>query len=273
MLIVTGANRSYFRTLCQFLLSYRRVGCPHPLVIYDLGLTPGQRDRLAQNYEVRVFPFERYPEHVRMERANYSWKPIIIADLVLQTRGKVFWLDSAAVLLAGLDRVQHSLEETGSYAPYAGGGPMRILPAALALTEINPALAGLRPRAALCTAFDGGRDWVRVLVARWKEFALTPAIQAPPGGRKEVHNFDQSLLSLLLYEAQEKGLVKLTTDSLDISSPNPVPFLRTRNKVKSWIPLAADPMVRFYYWCYRVMDVLVLRLRFPGPETDQPTRP
>lgn len=272
MLIVSGADRVYYRSLRQFLLSLERLGRSYPLVLYDLGLTTDQRQWLEERHELRNFPFQQYPDHVRLERGTYAWKPIIVADLVSQTRGPVLWLDSATVVLSPLDRIEQELERTGLYTPFGGGGPIRVLPTALALTGVNPELARLRTRASGVCAFDGRREWVRALTERWKQWALNSSIQAPPGARLAVHQFEQALLSLLLYDAQERGLVTLTRDALDISSAGPVPFLRTRNKVSNLIPLAADPLVRAFYCLHRALDVLAWRLRGSKSRGDLPIR-
>ncbi len=273
MLIVSGADRVYYRSLRQFLLSLERAGLSDQLVLYDLGMTAQQRRWLSERYELRVFPFDRYPDHVRLERGAYAWKPIIVADLVSHYQGPVLWLDSATVVLGPLDRITREVERTGVYTPFGGGGPIRVLPGPLTLTGVNPELARLRTRASGVCAFDGRREWVRALTERWKQWALNGCIQNPPGARLAVHQFEQALLSLLLYDAQERGLVTLTRDALDISSPDPVPFLRTRNKVSNRIPMAADPLVRAFYRLHRWLDVLAWRLRAPQGQGDLPTRP
>jgi hypothetical protein len=66
------------------------------VIVYDIGLFDSQRDLLRQyckNCEVRVFPFDNYPQHVR-DVHGYSWKPIII-QLVLQQYDFVMWVDTS----------------------------------------------------------------------------------------------------------------------------------------------------------------------------------
>ena len=65
------------------------------LIYYDIGLTSSKLTLLRKHCrcEVRIFPFEKYPHHVRTLKA-YTWKPIIIQTM-LQEFPLVLWQDAS----------------------------------------------------------------------------------------------------------------------------------------------------------------------------------
>jgi hypothetical protein len=104
-------------------------------------------------------------------------------------------------------------------------------------------------------------------VHAWARACLDEAIAIPPGADHRGHRFDQSVLNALLYPLAAREGIALTADEIDVSSAHPTPLYRTRNKVRSWVPVAADPLARAWYATYRAVDVALHRLRLLAAST------
>ncbi|KAK3598589.1 hypothetical protein CHS0354_009784 [Potamilus streckersoni] len=65
------------------------------LIYYDIGLSETERNQVKRycRCEVRIFPFDKYPVHVR-HLTGYTWKVLII-QIVLNEFGYAFWLDAS----------------------------------------------------------------------------------------------------------------------------------------------------------------------------------
>ncbi len=283
MRILTGADHRYFRCLLQFLRSARRTGIdPSELRIYDLGMTRDQLAVLAREAPgtTRIrFPFEAHPEHVRMERGTFAWKPILIAAEAERDPSPLLWLDSATLLLDRLDPIREAVDRTGLYTPFGGGGLARSDPetrSQLRRRGIDPVWETFRARAAGVVAFDPGRPVIADLIRTWRDLAMVPEVIAPGTVEPGLHNFDQTLLTALLYDGASRGRFTLTRDELGISSSRPVPFLIARAKVPEWLPLGLDPLATTWFRIRARLDAWHWRLRRfgtrPPPTPDHPIR-
>lgn len=83
--LVTAADSLFFESLVNLIGSMHRWEPEVTIVAFDLGLTARQHEQLAAycRVEVRRFPWEAYPGHLRPEHRNYGWK----AHLVLPCFG------------------------------------------------------------------------------------------------------------------------------------------------------------------------------------------
>lgn len=249
MILVSGASSAFFRSLLQFLLSLRRWGYER-CILYDLGLSDAQRCELIRRYgwaQLRALP--PGPPHLA-DVGNYGWKPTAIAEVLRAQEETVFWLDSACVVVGSLQPVERHVAQHGLWVPRAGRGPLREMthPATVAALGIEPEIQAARFRAGGVAAFA---PRMLPLVEEWLALAHRPEILAPPGSHRGNHRFDQTLLTVLIARAA----LNASEDEIDISSPHPVPFLRTRNKVSNRVPLALDPVVRAYFWLRLALDV------------------
>jgi hypothetical protein len=80
MILVTGADWTHGASLRQMLGSVRRFEPNMRTIVYDLGLTVGQRLRIKiafPNVEMRRFPLEQYPAHfdIKVRAGEYAWNP------------------------------------------------------------------------------------------------------------------------------------------------------------------------------------------------------
>lgn len=269
--VISAASAGYFRSLVQLALSIERtqprgaVRC----IAYDLGFERAQRrlfERRFTAWELRTFDFTRYPPHLRIRERlvnTNAWKPVLIHDVLAKAQAPVLWLDSASVVLESLLPVFLHVERTGLYTPYGGASSVAELTAPATLDALGtPAwVRAERQRASGVFGADPHSAPVRELVTAWARACLDEGIVIPAGADHRAHRFDQSVLNALLYPAAARDGLELTDDEIDVSSTRPSPLYRTRNKVRPWVPLAADPLLRAYFASYRAIDVALHRLR------------
>jgi len=257
VLVLTGANAPFYRSLVQMLLSARRHGLLERCRVFDLGLDEDQHAALLRRFpglDLRRFPFERYPGHVAMEAESYAWKPVIVAEALEEGADRVLWLDAATILLSDLSAIEAWIREDGQYVPIAGGPthPIRrgIHPGTLEFLGVDPEepFLGLRQRAGGVCGFDGGHPLGRRLALRWRDLALEPACIVPPGSHRGNHRQDQAVLQVLLHRAVRDEGLRLTDEEIDLTSVDPMPWLSTRNKLSNRIPIALDPIVWRLGW-------------------------
>jgi hypothetical protein len=281
MTIVTAADRRYFRTLCQLLLSIERhrVDRRHAVVVYDLGLDETQLQDLRRRHPrvlVRRFPFEDHPPFVA-ERARlrpgrhawgevvgfYAWKPIIVCAVLEESRGPVLWLDSATLVRSDLEEVAAALDADGVYVPLSGIAHLAdwIHPATLRYMDAPLEILDWRSRGSGVCGFHHDFPAARELVREWKRYALVRECLAPEGASLVDHRYDQAILTILLYRYQRERGLRLTPDEQDVNSLRPVSFCRVRRKVPSGIPLWLDPALRAAYAVRSLGESLFLRLQ------------
>ena len=185
LIIVSGASIGYFRCIDRFLLSAARLGLQHRhrFVVYDLGLLDSQRQELMQWHpwcEWRDFDFGNYPPHVALSYSSYAWKPIIIANLLVEFGCQVLWLDSASLLHEDFSAVTSTLGKIGTYS-LAGQStinehcdPKTLSALATPLEVLNQA-----ERVAGVIAFDAKHPEAMRIALEWRRHALIEAHIAP----------------------------------------------------------------------------------------------
>jgi hypothetical protein len=256
--IITAANEAYWRCLWQFLLSARRKGIDKEarIVVYDLGLEATTLARLRKRFpwaKFHQFDFAAYPPHVSPETQTYAWKPMVIAEAAAEIGGQLLWLDCAALFKRrDLEDVRAALARDGTYV-LRGASALELRCNAFTLNVLNvPEADRKRPeRPAGIIGLDVRRPAVRQLIAEWKTYAL---MQECIAQRTSGHNPEQALLSILLFKYERAGGLGLSRGEIDISSPAPVKWITTRNKVPNWVPVWADMAPRLYYFAYKTLD-------------------
>jgi hypothetical protein len=264
-LILTAADEVYARCLWQYLRSVERCRLTHLYhwQAHDLGLLPQTRLRLEHRFawcRFVTFDFAKWPAHVGGNLRNYAWKPILVAEAVRAAQGPVLWFDSATLFRAAPDPALEAIRRDGlwylrGYTSLASNTDPRTLDALdvpLELRHLPEIVSG-------ALGVDAGDPMARDLVLGWKAAALQPGIIAPAPAPMVGHNFDQSVLGALIFKQAWTTGRPLQREEIDISSSRPVRFMTSRNKVRSWVPTWADPLVRAYYGSYKWADVRWLR--------------
>lgn len=265
-LILTGANRTFFRTLWQFLLSAERTGTDRSCRwrAYDLGMEAGQVGQLRQRFpwcEVLHFPFGDYPPHVALAAGSYAWKPIILADNLIGEDAPVFWFDSGTLLHAALDRPLEIVRKCGFWA-LRSQQPLerKCDPGVLDRLQVPLEVRHLPEWAAGQIGIDPGHRSAMSLAQDWKRLALD-AEAIVPWDAAPYHKQDQSLLNCLLLTACFRGEISPVEDEIDISSWRPYRGISTRNRVEPDAPLWQDSVLRAYRRAYKAGDRLYHRIR------------
>jgi len=241
-----------------------RLIAAHELVVFDLGLTAADRSWIERRFSwcaIETFPFERFPAHVR-RLAAFAWKPILLDEALRARGGRILWLDSATLFHGPLDPIFERIARDGLFT-LIGQTPLADCcdPRTLAIVGV-PASDLQKPyRCGGALGFDASRPDVCDLVARWRELALLPDCFDPPGADPRRHKFDQAVFTALLYPFARERDLTLLDEEVDISSPHPVPWISTRNKVPTWMPAIFDSPMRAYYATYKRLDRAIWRLR------------
>ncbi|KAI8771533.1 hypothetical protein BgiBS90_028252 [Biomphalaria glabrata] len=100
VIFVTATSDNHFDETQAAVHSLHTVVYPRVpnmiLVIFDIGLTNGRREKTekACKCHVVVFPFERFPKFFK-ERGCYTWKPLIVMASMMKARKLVVYQDAS----------------------------------------------------------------------------------------------------------------------------------------------------------------------------------
>ncbi|MBN2084368.1 MAG: DUF1647 domain-containing protein [Anaerolineales bacterium] len=204
--MVTGADRTHFKSLCNLLRSVAKWEPGMRCIVYDLGLEPDQRSELAGSFpgrEVRRFDYSRYPPYVniRINKGEYAWKPVIFAEVFQECRCSVAWFDAGNLLYEPLHWMRKAVQAKGFYSPLAKGTVEEWThPATLAFLKADPSMYGKPNLAGYCVAANFRFPKARLFVERWRECALARDCIAPEGSNRYNHRQDMSVLSILAHQ-------------------------------------------------------------------------
>lgn len=269
--IITAANDKYFKNLSQLIYSFKRSKefQNSTLLIYDLGLLTHQIHQIRR-YEIefegrliyRYFRFEEYPDFVSPHHNTYSWKPIIIYLVSIEHRGNFLWMDSANCILKKLNPIWKEIENNQTFAPISGSGTLKEWTVQQTLDYLNvpKRFYSKKNRAGNTFGFTNRSDAVKDLIYRWKELALIKECIRPENANRSNHRDDQSLLTILLLEQEEKGTLQLANSEVNISSGHPTPFISVRNRFPK-IYCKPGYIAMKYFDFIRFFDILINRLK------------
>jgi hypothetical protein len=116
-------------------------------------------------------------------------------------------------------------------------------------------------RVAGMIGIDPAQPRVRQLIDEWFKLSLDPLVSRPLRHTPPMHRPEQSLLSILLYQAELRGELTLPTDEIDISSAHPVRWMSSRNKLPAHFPEWADAASKLYYTVHKWFDQRWWRLK------------
>ena len=201
--IVTGSDFTHAKSLINFLRSANQHAPETKLIVYDLGMTPKQIQRITKifNYEIRKFDYSKYPAYfnIKIAAGEYAWKPVIIAEVAKQYCGTVLWMDAGNMIIAPLLPIIDEALRTGFWRTSSGGfigrwtHPLMLkyfnLP-----TDWN---ADVEMLAGGGVAFNTQNDKALKLLTDWAKHAQIKDCIAPEGSNRKNHRQDQALLSVL----------------------------------------------------------------------------
>ncbi len=264
--LVTAADERFARCLWQFLRHVQRRGLHRRfgVLAFDLGLTAATRRDLGRSFpwcHFETFDFTRHPPHVaRLEW--FGWKPLALRTAWELTDGDLLWLDSATLVRDDLAAFRAALAEHG-VVTLRNQATVRECtdPRTLAVCGATPASADAAMVAAGFVGFARSAPVARHILAAWCRAALDPAALAPAEPRLARHRFDQSLLSLIVQDAAWRGECVPFAADIDVSSPDPIRWISSRNKLSRHVPRWADPLARLWSLTWKAADRAVLRAR------------
>ncbi|XP_072051308.1 uncharacterized protein [Amphiura filiformis] len=113
--IVTATSQNHLGEAKGMIATAQRHMPNTKIIVYDLGLTPDGVKKVDKmcNVEVRKFPFERYPPHVKNIH-NYAWKPLLILES-LKEFGAIFYGDSSVRFLDTLQILYPYLKQNHGF--------------------------------------------------------------------------------------------------------------------------------------------------------------
>jgi hypothetical protein len=218
MILVTGADWTHGASLRQLLASVRRFEPNMRTIVYDLGLTVGQRLRLKiafANLELRRFPLEQYPGHldIKIRAGEYAWKPVIVWSVLEEAQEPVCWMDAGNILIEPLTALRAAVCDSGFYSPASRGTVSDWThPKMLEFFRVDEAWAHDKANLnGACVAFDPACKAASALAREWREGALDRKCISPSGADRSNHRHDQALLSVL---AHLNGMAQITEHGL-----------------------------------------------------------
>ena len=258
--VVTAASETYRRSLYQFLRSIARRDDParHRIVAWDLGLSAASRSEIERAFPwcvMRTFENAAWPAHAAADAGTYAWKPIAVAATAEEFGGLILWLDSATIMKGPFDPLISIIERIGTVS-LQGQARLdeRCEAAVLEALEVPPEAREKPERVAGVVGFDTERPEMMHLIGEWRRLALDAELIAPSHRTIERHMYDQALLGCLLLGAETRGEITLNTEDVDISSPNPMHWLTTRNKIPTDRPLWTLPLYGLWHDSYKTID-------------------
>lgn len=209
--IVTGADSSHYKSLCQFLLSLFMHEPNIKAIVFDLGLIESERQYLKDAFptaELRLFDYTRYPDYfnIKVNAGEYAWKPVILCNVLNEFKRCVCWMDAGNVVTNPLSWLRRITETAGMYSPRSSGLVSDWThPKTLKFLNASNNLLHKYNLNGACIAVCYQNHKARDLVNQWKQCALIRECIAPSGSSRKNHRQDQAVLSVI---AHQSGIAK-----------------------------------------------------------------
>lgn len=271
-IILTGASSNYFKNLRLLIYTFlkHKEYNNSRLIVYNLGLAKREISVLEDSFnsehwfELRHFEYEKYPKFVKPEFSTYSWKPIIIHEVLNETKGNVLWQDSANMILGELSKLWEEISSNGSYNPMSSGTLKRwTVQKTLDYMDVPREDYQRINRGGNLCGFSYHNNEIVELVSQWKELALIRECIRPKGANRQNHRDDQSVLTILLLNLERSGKLHLTKDEVDISSGRPIHYISVRNKFSKRSFLPVGFISYHYFLLLRWFDIMYCRSKTP----------
>lgn len=210
MVIVTGADSSHARSLCQLLTSvqYNVPNCK--VICYDLGMSASELRKVREllsnmrNSELLLFDFGSYPPFfdINKNAGEYAWKPVIVASTVEKHKDAiVIWLDAGNKVHNNLKWLKRIVVREGFFSPWSLGTiGTWTHPETLKCLNVDGDFLDRRNLNAAIVSLDGQNAAARNLVKEWRDCALQKSCIAPEGSSRLNHRQDQAVLTILAYQ-------------------------------------------------------------------------
>ncbi|KAL3883556.1 hypothetical protein ACJMK2_029809 [Sinanodonta woodiana] len=215
--IVTAASSNHFLEVQALMQNVHSVVFPKyknvKFIFYDIGLSVNETEMVKKHCrcEYRLFPFDKYPEHLKILK-GYTFKPLI-AQIVLNEYGFVMWTDASVRFRTGeLDSLFQMAMKDGVKIITGGlGVGYRTDPGTLRFLGEDPCLfADKNEIQATFFLIYRTRFTIETIMRPWVSCALTSGCMYFPGSQERIscvnqkglgfcHRFDQSIMSIILW--------------------------------------------------------------------------
>eukprot|EP00934_Nitzschia_sp_Nitz4_P005607 Nitzschia sp. Nitz4//scaffold49_size126201//40912//41880//NITZ4_003636-RA/size126201-processed-gene-0.65-mRNA-1//1//CDS//3329553131//5597//frame0 len=207
MVVVSGADSSYFEALMNLAASLKYWSPSRKLVVYNLGMTESEVSQVRKWPNVLALRWPEgipasYPEHVRENVKNYAWKSIIINETVHEYKS-IFWLDAGATFVGSVDLIEEIIQKHGMFLVRGQDDHMYELshPGTYQWHGFDRETYQTGPH------YAGGIQghvypsrYIDSVVIPNAECALDKDCISPPNASLLNHRFDQTSLSILAYQ-------------------------------------------------------------------------
>lgn len=207
LVIVTGADSTHYKSLCQFLSSLFLHEPKIRAVVFDLGLRDSERQHLEKSFssaDLRRFDYTQYPNYfnIKINAGEYAWKPIILNNILNEFKCCVCWMDAGNLVVKPLFWIRKITETLGIYSPRSSGLISDWThPKTLEFLNTSNRLHHKPNLSGNCVAINYYNPKARDLAERWKACALNKECIAPQGSSRKNHRQDQAVLSVIAYQS------------------------------------------------------------------------
>lgn len=218
--LVTASDEKHYNYLLNFINNFERIHKNkfNKLIIFDLGLSSQQHQKLLENktLEVRKFPFEKYPKYfgLRLEEhknkiGGFAWKPEIINILKSEGIKYLIWLDSATVFHNNLLLFKIFIYEYG-FASFNSTGNIKqwTHPSVLKDLNLNDSQFILTSTNLMAgvVGFNFNSQFAKNLHQEWNKLSSNKEMIFPTNSNSSNHRHDQSLLSITYWSLTKNRL-------------------------------------------------------------------
>lgn len=215
IIFITAAEKNYFIKLKSLLESYFK-HLDNKLVVYDIGLDKKQIKFLKDNYQnldLIKFEFNKYPkfigEYFDKKLGSYAWKPVIINEVLNQSKSKVVWLDAGNIVTKKIIFLKIALTSNRIIIPASSNTIKKWThPTTIKYIGINKKYLNKNNFASGLVGFDYNSNSARNISELWSKFSQIEECISPPGSSRLNHRQDQAVLTLLLYKYYYKSSLK-----------------------------------------------------------------
>ncbi len=207
IVFITAAEKNYFNQLNSLINSYYK-HLNNKLIVYDIGLDKKQIQYLKDNYQnliIRKFQFDQYPkfmgEYFDDKLGAYAWKPVIVDEVMRQSRSKVVWLDAGNLITKKIIFLKIALTASGIVAP-ASSNTIKdwTHPKTIEYIGLNKKYLNKNNFASGLIGFDYNSKNARTISELWSKFSQIQDCISPKGSSRLNHRQDQAVLTLVLYK-------------------------------------------------------------------------
>ena len=178
IVFVTAAEKNYFNQLILLINSYYK-HLNNQFIVYDIGLDKKQSQYIKDNYEnliLRKFQFEQYPKFIGQyfdgKLGNYAWKPVIIDEVLKQSKSKVVWLDAGNVITKKIKFLKIALTTKGIIVPTSSNTIKEWThPKTIEYIGVQNSILNKRNFASGLVGFDYKLKEARKISELWSEFS------------------------------------------------------------------------------------------------------